>query len=191
MYMYLSKGQWFLIAAAITITMLATIHNINIKKTQIETTSFKTEESILKKIEFLVSKFLVEEFKNNRSALIANIISAIDISATLSRSHGMEPEVFCICEYENTTSNILVLSFFNSTITYSLTSQDNISSTISKLEVNDHNLTIENNITIKLDLGEGYLCAYHYYRTNFCACIISLIDGDNRFVGKTLNLNWC
>ena len=192
MYMYSSKAQWFLIAAAITITMLVAIYNINIKKIQTEAMySFEREKTILEKLEFLVSKILADSFENNRTELIKNIISAFDVSVVLAKVYGMKAEVFCLCEYKNQTSNILVMSFFNSTLDYSISSQNSISGTISKLKINSHNLTIKNNVTIELDLGEGAICAYHYYKTNFCACIILLTDGKNIFVGKTLNLNWC
>lgn len=191
MSMYSSKGQWFLIASAIIITMIAALHNINVKKTQSKTFSFDIEKTILEKTEFLTSKILTEKFENDRKLLIKNMISVFDVSNSLAKPKGMEAELFCICEYNNTTSNILVGSFFNSIVNYSISSQSSISDNISKLEFKDHAISIGNNVTIKLDLGKGNICAYHYYRTNFCACIIFISDEKNRFVGKTLNLNWC
>ncbi len=185
-----SKGQWFLIAGAIIITMLAALHNLTIKKLQTETLLFETEETLLEKIEFLVSRFLTENFESTRSKLISNMVSAFDISTTLASSHGMNSEVFCLCEYDN-TSNLLVMSFFNTSVNYSISSQDTVSSTISKLGIKEHGIVIGNNITLRVNLGQGDICAYHYYRTNFCACIFSIEDRENIFIGKTLNLNWC
>ncbi len=190
MFMSWSKGQWFLIAGAVIIAMLAALHNLTVKKAQPETLSFETEETLLEKIEFLSSRFLTENFENTRSKLISNMVSVFDISTTLASSHGMSSEVFCLCEYDN-SSNLLVMSFFNTSVNYSISSQGTVSSTISKLDIKEHGIAIGNNITLRVDLGQGDICAYHYYRTNFCACIFSLEDKENRFVGKTLNLNWC
>lgn len=192
MYMYSSKGQWFLIAAALIIIILVSIYNFNIKKIQTEILySFERETAILEKLEFLVSKILAESFENNKTMLIKNMILAFDFSTFLAKTYGMEAQVFCLCEYKNQTSNILVMSFFDSPLNYSISSKTTVSQQISKLEINEHTIEIGNNVSITINLEQSDICAYHKYKTNFCGCIILLIDGKNRFVGKTLNLNWC
>lgn len=189
--MYSSKGQWYLVATAVIISLLAAVYYTVVKQESGEIISFTTEESFLEKMEILTTQLLFDNFTEERSKMIKNMVKSYDACKIFSRSRGMDCEMFCFCVYENSTKNTVSMSFFNETVNFTIASGTNVSNTLSKFEIGEYSIQVQNSTTLYLDLGFGAMCAKHEYRTSFCSCIILISDSENNFIGKTLNLNWC
>ncbi len=184
--MYSSKGQWFLIASALLIMVLASVFHYRYGAGK---RAGYFDENVVEKESFLLSDFLSENFENNASRLEKILIVANDLAIEESAERGFNISLLLFCVF-NRSQTLLAFSSFDGA-NVSVCSKSCLNFSLNENQFFTQDFAAENAVTVFIRLSDGEICANHTFRTDFCAGIFVLSDGKNRYVGRTLNLNSC